>query len=315
MKPFIVVTDGMNSKVFSRLLELDGIEVYPQSKVSSDELKRLLPRVHGLIIRSATSITKDFLEEAPLLRYIVRAGEGVDNIDKKSCHAKGVKISNTPGANNNSAAEHAIALMFTLLRRTAWADASMKAGHWDKSKFVGAEMWKKKIGIVGIGKIGGIIAQRLSAFDVTVNYYDPYRDSFPASNVDKIESLEELFSSCDIITLHLLLNRETRGMISQKLLSLMQPHAILINAARGGLVDESALMKQLQDNKIGGAALDVYETEPLPAESPLRKLPNLVLTPHLGASTFEAQYRVGEMAVHQIREFFLNENLLNEVIP
>ncbi len=313
MKPFILVADGFDKKLFKDLCNVPGLEVHPESKVDKDGLEKLLPKINGIVIRSATTITPELLSKAPNLKYVIRAGEGTDNIDKVACRAKGVKVSNTPGANNNSAAEHAIALMMTVLRQTAQATQSMNQGKWDKNSFMGIELWKKKIGIVGMGRIGQILAKRLSGFEVSVTYFDPVTESVDIPYAKKVNDIEELFKTCDIITLHVPLIPATKNLVGKKLLDLMKPNAILINAARGGIVNEEDLVETLKAGKIRGAGLDVFSQEPLAEDSPLRKLPNLVLTPHLGATTLEAQERVGEMAVDQLKDFFLNNNLLNEV--
>jgi D-3-phosphoglycerate dehydrogenase len=313
MKPFILVADGFDKNLFKELCGIEGLEVHPESKVDKNGLTNLLPKINGIIIRSATTINEDLLEKAPNLKLVIRAGEGTDNIDKIACGSKGVKVSNTPGANNNSAAEHALALMMTVLRQTALANKSMSDGKWDKNSFMGMELWKKKVGIVGMGRIGRILAKRLSGFEVSIFYYDPHHSSVDLPNTTKVDNIEDLFKNCDIISVHVPLIESTKDLVDKKLLELMKPNAIIINAARGGIVSESDLLDALKNNKIRGAGLDVFSQEPLPENSPLRNLPNLVLTPHLGATTLEAQERVGEMAVEQIKEFFLNNNLLNEV--
>ncbi|MBH49100.1 MAG: 3-phosphoglycerate dehydrogenase [Halobacteriovorax sp.] len=313
MKPFIIVPDGFDKNLFKQLQTNSNLEVHPESKVDQSKLKELLPKASGLVIRSATTITPDLLELAPNLKLVIRAGEGTDNIDKKACGAKGVKVANTPGANNNSAAEHAIALMMTVLRKTAEADASMKRGEWEKSKFTGVELADKKIGIIGFGRIGQIVAKRLAGFDPEITFFDPMVEKCDLPYAKKESDLKKIFSSCDIISIHVPLMPATKGMITRELLEAMPAHAILINAARGGLVDEEALVDVLKSNKIRGAGFDVFATEPLDANNKLKDLGNLVMTPHLGASTEEAQVRVGQMAVHQLNEFFVNNNLLNEV--
>ena len=312
-KPFIVTADGVDKNLFQQLSAIDEFEVHPESKVTQDNLKDLLPRIHGLVIRSATTVNEQLLENAPNLKYVIRAGEGTDNIDKKLCQQKGVKVSNTPGANNNSAAEHAIALMMTVLRKTAAAHSTMKNGGWDKNKFTGNELSNKTIGIVGFGRIGQIVAKRLSGFEPKIKFFDPFVETSEMNYCHKAKDLQEIFSICDIITLHTPLTDETRGLVGEELLALMKEDAILINCARGGIVDEVALTHTLKNKKIRGAGFDVFAVEPLDKNSPLRILDNLVMTPHLGAATDEAQYRVGEMVIHQLKEFFLNENLLNEV--
>lgn len=313
MKPFIVICDGMDKAAFAHLCSLEHFEVAPKAKHTAEEIEELLPKAHALVIRSATKVTADTLEKAPNLKYVIRAGEGTDNIDKVACGQKGVKVSNTPGANNNSAAEHAIALMMTVLRKTAWANQSMTEGRWDKALYTGVELFEKEVGIVGFGRIGQILAKRISGFEPKIHFFDPFVEQGVFPEYCKCESLEEIFSKSDIISIHTPLNDHTKGLITEELLSKMKPGAIIVNAARGKIVDENALLKILQDKKIRGAGFDVFENEPLDENSPLRSLDNLVLTPHLGASTEEAQVRVADMTINQLNEFFQNNHLLNEV--
>lgn len=313
MTPFILISDGFDKKLFEKLRNNQKFQVHPQSKVSDDELKTLLPKIEGLVIRSATKVTPEILEKASQLKYIIRAGAGTDNIDKKSCALKGVKVSNTPGANTNAAAEHAMALMFTLLRKTAVAHHSMKNGNWEKSKYSGNELFKKKIGILGMGRIGQTLAKRLQGFEPEISFYDPYDVKLSDPNIKQVETMEQIFSHCDIISMHLPFLEETKNIINYKFLSLMKKNALLINASRGGILVEDDLIRVLEEEKIGGAALDVYSKEPLPEDSRLRTVPNLILTPHLGASTEESQERVGEMVLDQLDQFFIHNKLINEV--
>ncbi|MFZ8932758.1 MAG: hydroxyacid dehydrogenase [Bacteriovoracaceae bacterium] len=312
-KPHIVVCDGFDKTLFEELKNISEFNVHPTAKNTQEEIQGLLSNMSAAVIRSATKVDADFLEKAPNLKYVIRAGEGTDNIDKVSCQQKGVKVSNTPGANNNSAAEHAIALMFTVLRNTAYAHQSMMASKWEKAKFTGIELSNKKIGIVGFGRIGRIVAKRLAGFEPEVLFFDPFIKESDIPYAKKAENLEEIFSSCDIVTIHVPLMEQTRNLITKDLLEKMPSHSILVNASRGGILNEQDLYDTLKENKIRGAGLDVFANEPLEENSPLRELDNLVLTPHLGASTAEAQVRVGEMVIHQLKEFFINNNLLNEV--
>jgi len=311
-KPFIVVSDGFDKGLFEQLKKNPGIEVHPESKLTRDQVISLLPKMNGLIVRSATKVDKDLLEKATALKLVIRAGEGVDNIDVKHANSKGVKVANTPGANSNSAAEHAISLMFTVLRKTAWAHASMLKGEWEKTKFNGNEMAGKAVGFVGFGRIGQIVAKRLSGFDIKVLFADPFVKTSELSYA-KSATLDDVFKNSDIITIHTPLMDATRNMVTGNYLRMMKKTAVLVNAARGGIVNEEDLYACLKEGQIRGAGFDVFATEPLPKDSKLLTLENLVLTPHLGASTDEAQFRVGEMAVNQISEFFLNGKLLNEV--
>ncbi|MFN8370159.1 MAG: hydroxyacid dehydrogenase [Bacteriovoracaceae bacterium] len=314
MKPFIIVSDGFDEALFNELKSISEFEVHPKSKLKLDELKVLLPKASALIIRSATTVTPELVDLAPNLKLVIRAGEGTDNIDKKYCAQKGVKVANTPGANNHSAAEHAIALMFTALRHTATAHASMVKGEWEKNRFAsGNELAKKTLGIIGFGRIGQIVAKVLSGFEPKVLFYDPMVKSSTIPYARKVEDINEIFKTADIISLHLPLMDSTKNLITKNQLNLMKPTSILVNASRGKIVNEDDLLMALQNKQFKAAAFDVFATEPLAADSPLRKVDNLILTPHLGASTDEAQVRVGEMVVSQIREFFINKNLVNEV--
>lgn len=312
-RPFILVCDGMDKEIFENLKNNSNLDVHPKPKLSQAEILELLPKVDGMIIRSATSPNKEFIDQAINLKYIIRAGEGTDNIDKAYCREKGIKVSNTPGANNNSAAEHALALMMSVLRMTAQADASMKSGKWEKSSFTGNELWKKTVGIMGFGRIGQLLCKRLQGFEPQVLFFDPSVQETPFPYARKVETLDELFSQSDIVSIHTPLVEGTKGIVNKDLLSKMKPTSILVNAARGKIVNEQDLFQALRDKKIKGAGFDVFANEPLEEESLLKTLDNIILTPHLGGSTEEAQFRVGEMAAHQMVEFFTNGNLLNEV--
>ena len=312
-KPFIVISDGFNEILFNQLKDHPELNIHPKPKLTQEELKVLLPEINGLVIRSATTVDDQLLEQSPTLKYVIRAGEGTDNINKKLCQQRDIKVSNTPGANSNSAAEHAVALMMTVLRKTAWAHSSMNSGNWEKSKFIGNELTNKTVGFVGFGRIGQIVAKRISGFDPKIVFYDPFIQEEKIGECEKVNNLEDIFKQSDIITVHTPLLPETKNIINISLLQLMKPSAILINAARGGIVNEEDLHTILSNKNIRGAGLDVFSTEPLEKDSPLRSLDNVVLTPHLGASTEEAQIRVGQMVINQLEELFLKNNLLNEV--
>ena len=315
MKPFVVVADGMDEQQFAQLQGDELFEAHPKSKVSAQELRPLLEKLQALVIRSATQVNRELIESAPLLRYVLRAGEGTDNIDKVLCKERGIAVSNTPGANNNSAAEHAVALMMSTLRHIPAADHSMKSGKWEKSRLTGLELWKKRVGIVGLGRVGQIVAKRLQGFEVEVLFFDPFLSKAPQGleYCRKATSLEEIFSSCAIVTIHIPLMEQTQNLITCKLLNLMGGDSVLVNAARGKIVDEGDLHTCLAERKIRAAAFDVFANEPLPEDSPLRSLDNFIMTPHLGASTAEAQSRVGQMVVGQLREFFARGTVLNQV--
>ena len=312
-KPFIVVSDGMDENAFSSLRGEREFNVYHKNKLNAEQLEEFLPKMSAIVIRSKTKITSDLLDKAPRLKYIIRAGEGTDNIDKVSCKTKGVCVSNTPGANSQSAAEHAIALIMTLLRHTANAHKSMVCGKWDKSLFTGGELTGKHLGIVGFGRVGQLVAHKLRGFEPEILFFDPYIQESDLPRTSHALSLEDIFINSDIVTLHLPLNEKTAGIINAQLISSMKTTGLLINTSRGEVLDEEALYKALLKEDIAGAGLDVFSQEPLPESSPLRKLKNVVLTPHLGASTVEAQQRVAAMVLHQLKEFFLNGNPINKV--
>jgi D-3-phosphoglycerate dehydrogenase len=317
MKPFIVVSDGFDKTLFEELKNINSFEVYPERKISQDKLMELLPKADGLVIRSATNFNDDLIEQAEKLKIIIRAGEGTDNIDKKKCKEKNIKVANTPGANNNSAAEHAFSLILSSLRKTPQANESMKSGKWEKSKFMGNELWKKTVGIIGFGRIGQILAKRLQGFEPNILFYDPFVKDSDIPNTKRIETIEEIFKQADVVSIHVPLMDATRNLISKSQLDCLKDNCLLVNASRGGIVKESDFIEFMQDERTKErgvrAAFDVFDTEPLPSGSKVTELDNVILTPHIGASTEEAQIRVGQMVIHQLKEFLLNKNLLNEV--
>lgn len=317
MKPLIIVADGFDQKLFEELKGINDFEVFPERKVSQEKLKELLPKAHGLVIRSATNFNQELIDLAKELKIIIRAGEGTDNIDKKYCLEKNIKVANTPGANNNSAAEHAFSLMMSSLRKTPQANKSMKEGKWEKPLFMGNELWKKNVGIIGFGRIGQILANRLQGFEPNIFFYDPFVKESSIPNTTKMETIEEVIKASEIISIHVPLMPATRNLITKDQLNLLTENSLLINASRGGIVKEDDFIAFMQDDntKEKGirAAFDVFEKEPLDSQSELLNLDNVILTPHIGASTQEAQIRVGQMVIHQLKEFLLNNNLLNEV--
>ena len=311
-KPFIVVSDGFDRDLFEQLLSMEKWEVYRENFVSPEILEELLPRVEGLVVRSRTKVTSSFLKKCSRLQLIIRAGEGVDNIDLAACGQKGIKVANTPGANNNAVAEHTLGLIFSLLRKIPQAFFHLGEKRWEKELFVGGELKGKTVGIVGLGRIGRLLAGYLKGFDCRIVFYDPYVEQ---SSLAESVSLEALFGTSDVITLHVPFLPQTKNLVDKKLISLMKPTSFLVNTSRGGVVFEEHLIHALKERQIAGAALDVFAREPLPEDSVLRSLDNVILTPHLGASTRESAWRVGSMVIHQLKEFFLNKNLIHKVIP
>ncbi|SHK20271.1 D-3-phosphoglycerate dehydrogenase [Pseudonocardia thermophila] len=257
--------------------------------------------VDALVVRSATLVDADVLSAAGRLKVVARAGVGLDNVDVDAATARGVMVVNAPTSNIVSAAEHAIALMLAVARRIPAADASLRAGKWARSSLTGVELNGKTAGIVGLGRIGQLVAQRLAAFGVHLLAYDPYVAPARAAQLGiELVSLEELLRRADLITIHLPKTPETLGLIGKDQLALTKPGVIIVNAARGGLVDEVALAEAVRSGHVGGAGIDVYETEPT-TSSPLFELPQVVVTPHLGASTVEAQDRAGTDVARSVK--------------
>jgi D-3-phosphoglycerate dehydrogenase / 2-oxoglutarate reductase len=265
---------------------------------------KLLPALadaDAVIIRSATTIDAEALEHAPRLRVVARAGVGLDNVDVEAATRAGVMVVNAPTSNIVSAAEHAVALLLSVARNVPQAVASLKSGQWKRAAFTGVELQDKVAGVLGLGRIGVLVAQRLAAFGMNVIAYDPYVGAARAAQLGvRLVSLDELLAESDFISVHLPKNAETLGIIGDKQLRQVKPEVRIINAARGGIVDEAALASALADGRVAGAALDVYAREPC-TDSPLFGLPNAVVTPHLGASTHEAQEKAGTQVARSVR--------------
>ncbi len=275
--------------------------------LARDELLRLLAEGGGydaIVVRSQTRVDAELLAAgAPRLSVVGVASVGTDRIDLEAATRAGVMVVNAPTGNTIAAAEHTMALMLALLRQVPTADASIRQGRWDRSIFTGTELRHKTVGIIGLGKIGKAIARRAGGFEARVLAYDPYLTADQATEAGaKLVGLPELLLRADIITVHTPLTSQTRGMIGRPQLEAMKPGAYLLNVARGGIVDEAALASALADGRLAGAAVDVYAAEPMAADNPLRDAPHTVLTPHLGASTAEAQDRVGIEMAEQVLE-------------
>ena len=284
-------------------LKNEGFEVVDLTSVPKDELSKHVGDLDAIIIRSATKVRKDMIDAAKNLKAIGRAGVGLDNVDVEYAKSKGIKVINTPGATSISVAELTIGLILAVMRKIAYADREMRRGAWPKKKCKGIEMYGKTLGIIGIGRIGREVAKRAKAFGMRIVYYDVYR---PDENTEKelgleYRDLDTLISEADVITLHVPLVPETKHLINAERISKMKDGAIIINAARGGIVDEDALYDALKSGKLYGAALDVYENEPL-KESKLFELDNVVLTPHIGAQAKEGQTRAGLEVAKKIAE-------------
>ena len=265
------------------------------------QLLRALADADAVIIRSATTIDAEALEHAPRLRVVARAGVGLDNVDVEAATRAGVMVVNAPTSNIVSAAEHAVALLLASARNVPQAMASLQGGNWKRAAFTGVELQDKVAGLLGLGKIGVLVAHRLAAFGMTVIAYDPYVAAARAAQLGvRLVSLDELLAESDFISVHLPRNAETIGLIGDRQLHAVKPTVRIINAARGGIVEEEALASALADGRVAGAALDVYASEPC-TDSPLFQLPNVVATPHLGASTHEAQEKAGAQVARSVR--------------
>jgi D-3-phosphoglycerate dehydrogenase len=264
-------------------------------------LLRALADVDAVIVRSATRIDAEALAHAPHLRVLARAGVGLDNVDVEAATKAGVMVVNAPSSNTVSAAEHAVGLLLATARNVPQAMAALKAGEWKRSEFTGAELYGKVAGILGLGRIGELVAQRLAAFGMQVIAYDPYVPTARAAQLGvRLVPLEDLLAEADFITVHLPKTAETVGLIGERELRLVKPGVLIVNAARGGIVNEHALALALKDGRVGGAGIDVFATEPC-TDSPLFGFPNVVVTPHLGASTHEAQEKAGTQVAKSVR--------------
>ncbi|MCX7805203.1 MAG: phosphoglycerate dehydrogenase [Planctomycetota bacterium] len=310
----VLIADKVSGKCVEILREA-GIEADVRTGLSEDALCGTVGGYDGLIVRSATTVTAKVVKAGmPRLRIIGRAGVGVDNIDVEAATEAGIVVQNTPTGNIVSAAEHALAMLLALARNIPAADALIKKGKWEKKALTGVELAGKTLGIVGIGKVGARVAKAARAMEMEVVVFDPFITDRKAAELGVVRTdLETLLKKSDFVSIHAPLTDKTRGMISARELGLMKKTARIVNCARGGIIVEKDLAAALAGGRIAGAALDVFEEEPLPADSPLTALPNVVLTPHLGASTEEAQERVSEEIARQFVDFFVNHIYRNAV--
>jgi len=314
MAPKVLVSDKL-SPTAVEIFRKNGIEVDFRPEVGKDkaELLKIIGDYDGLAIRSATKVTEKILRNAERLKVIGRAGIGVDNIDIPAASRKGVIVMNTPFGNSITAAEHAITLMMSLARQIPEANASTQAGKWEKSRFMGVEVTNKTLGLIGCGNIGSIVADRAQGLKMKVMAYDPYlsEERAEALGVNKVE-LDELLENADFITLHVPLTDKTRMILNKDAIAKTKKGVRIINAARGGLVDEAALAEAIKSGHVAGAALDVFEVEPA-KDSPVFGLPNVVCTPHLGAATTEAQENVAIQVAEQMSDYLLNGAVTNAI--
>lgn len=313
--PKVLVADPISESGVAELAAGGKLEVTVKTGLKEDQLIEIIPQFAALVVRSQTKATARVIQAATKLKVIGRAGVGVDNVDVEAATKRGVIVMNTPGGNTTSTAEHAFSLLVSIARNIPQADASMKAGKWDRKSFEGVELNGKTLAVLGMGRIGTEISRRAMAFGMRVVAYDPYLSATRARTlqVELIEDLDDVLPRADFITMHMPLTDETRHMLDARRLALAKKGVRIINCARGGLVDEAALADALRSGQCAAAALDVYEQEPPNENFPLRKLPNVVLTPHLGASTAEAQESVGIEIAEAIRAALLDGTVRNAV--
>ncbi len=308
----VLVSDKLG-EIGIKMFQEEGIDVHVKTDLTPEELKNIIGDYHGLVIRSATKVTGELLKAATRLKVVGRAGIGLDNVDIPAATKKGVVVMNTPLGNVVTTAEHAIAMMMALTRNIPQGTSSLKAGHWDKKKLQGREVFNKYLGVIGFGKIGSIVADRARGLIMQVLVHDPL---IPPDQIEKEDfesvSLKELYQKSDYITVHVPRLESTIGLLNKDAFDQMKEGVMIINCARGGIVDESDLYEAVKSGRVAGAALDVFETEP-PGENPLFELDRVICTPHLGASTLEAQINVAAQVARQIIDYLKGGTPVNAV--
>jgi D-3-phosphoglycerate dehydrogenase len=315
----VLCRDNLSVAGIKLLQDTPGLNVIVNNekadKLGAAGIRELLREVDGVIIRSDTKMTPEILKDQPRLKIIVRAGVGVDNIDLDAATRAGIVVMNTPAGNTTSTAEHAVTMMMAMSRYIAPADASMKAGKWDKKSFTGTQLAGKTLAVIGLGRIGQSVARRAIGLEMKVVGYDPFLSIEKAAEqgITLYRDIDELLPLCDYLTVHTPGGSETKSLISAERIARMRKGVRLINCARGGIIDETALADALDSGHVAGAALDVFETEPLPADSRLLKTKNLLTTPHLGASTEEAQESVAIEAAEIISGFLIRNEVRHAV--
>jgi len=313
--PKVLIADSISPRGVDELSRDGALEVSIQTGLTESELVKIIPEFSALVVRSQTKVTAQILNAGARLRVVGRAGVGVDNVDVETATRRGIIVLNAPGGNTVSTAEHTFSLLLSVARKIPQADASMRGKNWDRKNFEGIELYNKTLGVIGMGRIGSELSRRAIAFGMRVIAYDPYLSAARARTlqVELVDELDDLLASADFISLHTPLTEETHHIVDATRLEKTKRGVRVINCARGGLIDEDALAEALHSGQVGGAALDVFEIEPLPSDSPLRTAPNLVLTPHLGASTAEAQESVGIEIAQSIRAALLEGTIRNAV--
>ncbi len=300
----ILVTDSLAPQGMKIFEQTPGFKVDVRIGLKPPELKKVVGDYHGWVIRSGTKVTAELIEAAHQLKVIGRAGIGVENIDVEAASKKGIVVMNTPGGNNVTTGEHTISLMLSLARHIPQAVASLKSGQWQRNKFMGVELCNKTLGVIGLGNVGRIVAERALGLRMKVLGHDPFvpEDIAARMGVD-VATLDEIFEKSDFITVHVPLTNETRGLINREAFAKMKKGVRIINCARGGIVDENDLAQAIRAGTVAGAALDVFVDEPPPADHPLLQLEQVITTPHLGASTDEAQLNVAIAVAEQMVDF------------
>src|SRR3954462_12851380 len=313
--PKILVADSISQRGIEEMTRDGALEVSTRTGLGEAALVELIPQFSAIVVRSQTKVTAPIVNAGGKLRVIGRAGVGVDNVDVDAATRRGVIVMNAPGGNTISTAEHAFSLLLCAARKIPQAYSLLQGGKWDRKNLEGVELFNKTLGIIGMGRIGSELSRRAIAFGMRVMAYDPYLSASRARTmqVELVEELDDLLAGADFITLHTPLTPETHHLLDSARLAKTKPGVRIINCARGGLVDENALVDALKSGQVAAAALDVFETEPLPSDSPLRAVQNLILTPHLGASTAEAQESVGIEIAQSIRAALLEGTIRNAV--
>jgi len=311
----ILIADSISQSGIDELTRDEAFEVSRQTGLSESALVEIIPDFSAVVVRSQTKITAAVLNAGTKLRVVGRAGVGIDNVDVAEATRRGVIVMNAPGGNTISTAEHSFSLLLCAARKIPRADAMLRGGKWDRKNLEGVELFNKTLGIIGMGRIGSELSRRAIAFGMRVLAYDPYLSATRARTlqIELIDELDDLLATADFITLHTPLTQETHHLLDRTRLAKTRRGVRVINCARGGLIDETALAEALRSGHVAAAALDVFETEPLPLDSSLRDAPNLVLTPHLGASTTEAQESVGIEIAQSIRAALLEGTIRNAV--
>lgn len=307
-----LICDALPEHIVDQICAIERLELL--EKDPDNTKQQIIEQANVVIVRSATRLDAELLSQCKQLHLIIRAGMGTDNIDIAAATQKGIAVMNTPAKNANAAAELSIALMFACSRHVPQANQKMKLGEWDRKSFMGYELMGKTLTILGFGNVGRAVAKKALGLGMKVLAYDPYiaKESMDKLGVIKL-NLDEALAQADVVSLHLALTEESQYILDQEKLAMMKKDAILINTARGGLIDEKALVEVMQNGHLFAVGLDVYEQEPLAKESPLLKLPNLIVLPHLGASSYEAQNNVGLAVIEQLKVYLEKDLVVNGV--